>query len=39
MGIRSIIFRGKRTDNGEWAEGIYTRADGIYSGKEPLSLI
>ena len=23
MGIRTIIFRGKRTDNGEWIEGYY----------------
>ena len=23
MGIRSIIFRGKRLDNGEWVEGFY----------------
>ena len=23
MGIRSIIFRGKRIDNGEWVEGFY----------------
>ena len=25
MGIRSIIFRGKRIDNGEWVEGFYVR--------------
>ena len=23
MGIRTIIFRGKRIDNGEWAEGYF----------------
>ena len=23
MGIRTIIFRGKRTDNGEWIEGYF----------------
>ena len=25
MGIRSIIFRGKRIDDGEWVEGLYVR--------------
>jgi hypothetical protein len=33
MGERTIIFRGKRTDNGEWIEGYYVHqygADMIY---------
>lgn len=25
--MREILFRGKRCDNGEWAEGFYARAD------------
>ena len=37
MGIRSIIFRGKRLDNGEWVEGFYVRLgskdDHILTGK------
>lgn len=31
--MREIIFKGKRTDNGEWAEGFYTlyaQAVGVY---------
>lgn len=34
--MRDIIFRGKRTDNGEWVEGYYSLRKGkpvIYSGK------
>jgi uncharacterized phage protein (TIGR01671 family) len=27
MGIRTIIFRGKRVDNGEWVYGYYIKAD------------
>jgi uncharacterized phage protein (TIGR01671 family) len=25
MGIRTIMFRGKRKDNGEWVEGYYSK--------------
>lgn len=25
--MREILFRGKRCDNGEWAQGFYVRAD------------
>ena len=32
MGIRSIIFRGKRTDNGEWVQGYPCRYG--WTGKE-----
>lgn len=29
--MREILFRGKRTDNGEWVEGYLTRAQGMYT--------
>lgn len=28
--MRDIIFRGKRTDNGEWVEGVYYKQDEFY---------
>ena len=27
MAVRTIIFRGKRIDNGEWVEGSYCHAE------------
>lgn len=32
--MRDILFRGKRTDNGEWVEGFYAKAKHIISEKE-----
>lgn len=32
--MREILFRGKRIDNGEWAEGYYAKAKHIISEKE-----
>lgn len=29
--MREILFRGKRTDNGEWVEGYLLKADGVYT--------
>lgn len=39
MGIRSIEFRGKRVDNGEWVEGYYCRAFRWEGDKEPVPAI
>lgn len=33
MAVRTIIFRGKRKDNGEWVEGFFVKRI------EPLTLI
>ena len=32
--MREILFRGKRVDNGEWVEGLYSRKPGIYKEYE-----
>ena len=34
MAIREVIFRGKRTDNGEWVCGYYTKARYFLNKKE-----
>ena len=38
MAVRTIIFRGKRKDNGEWIEGDICHHDGIvsYIGQSPM---
>lgn len=34
MGVREIIFRGKRVDNGEWVYGAYYKQEHFYGDKK-----
>lgn len=37
--MREILFRGKRTDNGEWVEGYYVYDESGQTTKEPTAYI